>query len=101
LSALPRGQLKSSARPLGAATVSPLVSTREAVASAAGAARPLPTSSSGAVCMAVSGTTGPANGRCTGPSGLAFGAWGPESTGTGSATGMPRLAMLRWISRST
>ena len=51
--------------------------------------------------MAVSGTTGPANGRWTGPSGLAFGAWGPGSTGIGSATGMPRLAMLRWISRST
>src|SRR5262249_3657123 len=46
LSALPRGQLKSSARPLGAATVSPLVSARDTVASAAGAARPLPMSSS-------------------------------------------------------
>src|SRR5262249_32478685 len=36
LSALPRGQLKSSARPPGAATGSPLVSTRETVASTAG-----------------------------------------------------------------
>src|SRR5262249_29298753 len=71
LSALPRGQLKSSARPVGAATGSPLVSTRETVASTAGAARPPPTRSSGAVCMAVSGTTAPANGRCAGPAALA------------------------------
>src|SRR5262249_26916996 len=101
LSALPRGQLKSSARPPGAATGSPLGSPRGTVASTAGAARPPPTSSSGPLCMAVSGTTGPANGRCAGPPGLAFGACGPGSTGTGSATGMPRLVMLRWISRST
>src|SRR5262249_31747706 len=48
LRALPRGQLKSSARPPGAATGSPLVSTRETVASTAGAAaRSPPTSSSG------------------------------------------------------
>src|SRR5262249_58286453 len=47
LSALPRGQLKSSARPPGAATGSPLVITRETVASTAGAAaRPPPTRSS-------------------------------------------------------
>ena len=40
---------------------SPLVGTREALASVAdGLARPPPISSSGAACMAVSGTTGPA-----------------------------------------
>src|SRR2546421_653488 len=52
---VPRGQLKSSARPLGAAAASPLPTTREAVASPADPpARPPPIKSSGAVCIAVS-----------------------------------------------
>ena len=67
----PRGQLKSSARPLGAAIGSPLVSTRVAVVSTAGAARAAPISSSGAARTAVSGSTGPAEGRAAGPPGLA------------------------------
>ena len=59
VSALPRGQLKSSARPLGAAIGSPLIKTREAVASTAeGFARPPPPSNSSAVAFkAVSDTT--------------------------------------------
>ena len=81
---------------------SPLVGTREALASVAdGLARPPPISSSGAACMAVSGTTGPAAGRWAGAPGLALGPCGPASVGTGSATGMPRFVVVRWISRST
>ena len=56
----PRGQLKSSARPLRAATGSPLVRVRVTVASVAGATRPPPSNSSGATRVNVSGTTGPA-----------------------------------------
>jgi hypothetical protein len=99
----PRGQLKSSARPLGAAVASPLVSARVTVApvAAAGVAPAPPISSSGATRVSVSGTTGPAAGRCAAPPALAFGACEPEPTGTGSATGMPLLPTMRSISRST
>jgi hypothetical protein len=51
--------------------------------------------------MAVSGTTGPTAGRAAGAPGLALGACDPASAGAGSATGIARLAMWRWISRST
>jgi hypothetical protein len=102
LSAPPRGQLKSSARPLGAETGSPLVSTRVAIPSVVGVCRAWlpPSSSSAETLVAVSGTTGPATGRCkpspTPPPCLAFGAGcGPC---TGSATGTLRLARLRSIS---
>src|SRR5207253_2575063 len=40
-------------------------------------------------------------GRWAGAPGLALGACGPASVGTGNATDMPRLVMVRWISRST
>src|SRR5215475_2120885 len=51
---VPRGQLKSSARPLGAPAASPLPAAREAVVSPADPpARPPPIKSSGATCIAV------------------------------------------------
>jgi hypothetical protein len=102
--ALSRGQLKSSARPAGAAVGSPLMSARIANGSAGGGragGRAPPRSSSAAPpdVEAVSGTTGPIRGRAAGPPGLA-----PAGAGSmleGSATGMARLASLRSISRST
>ena len=100
LSAPPRGQLKSSARPLGAETGSPLVSAIPSVVGAGRAWLP-PSSSSVETLVAVSGTTGPATGRCKPPPPpcLAFRAGcGPC---TGSATGTLRLARLRSISRLT
>src|SRR5439155_27212896 len=99
----PRGQLKSSARPLGAVSAPPLVSARVTVApvAAAGAALAPPISSSGAKRVSVSGTTGPAAGRCAASPALALGACGPGPTGTGSATGTPLLPTMRSISRST
>jgi len=50
------------------------------------------------MCVSVSGTTGPAIGRCAGPVALAFGACGLEPAGTGSATGMLLLPTMRSIS---
>src|SRR5262249_6003824 len=81
--AMPRGQLKSSARPLGAGSGPPVVG---APVTAAGVAPP-PSRSSGAMRVSVSDTIGPAAGRCVGPSALAFGACGLAPTGAGSATG--------------
>jgi len=57
-----RGQMKSSARPVGAVIGAPLTSTRVAIGSA-GLGGPPPNSSSGVESAAFSGTTGPANGR--------------------------------------
>src|SRR5262249_31081094 len=71
----PRGQLKSSARPFGAGTGSPLVRTRVTVASTLEgrcAPRPPPTNSSVATLPAVSGTTRPATRPCGRAPRLAF-----------------------------
>ena len=83
LPSLPTGQAKSSARPGGAGTGSPLTNTRLAVASTCtGCALPPPSSSSEFPGVTVSGTTGPATGRTvdfvsgagpTGPTGRAIG----------------------------
>src|SRR5262249_56856996 len=93
----PRGQLKSSARPLGAVGASPLVSARVTVApvAAAGPAPTPPISSSGAKRVSVSGTTGPAAGRCTASPAVALVSCGPGPTGTGSATPMPLVPSVR------
>src|SRR5262249_6076672 len=73
LSALPRGQLKSSARPPGAATGSPLVITRETVAATAAAGgRPPAPGSAARPCLAARGRASPHTRRCAGPPGLAF-----------------------------
>src|SRR3954453_14373892 len=99
---LPRGQLKSSARPLGAGIASPLVSTRVATGSGppAGRAGPPPKSSFWPGVRTVNGTTGPTSGRCAGPPGRPPGATA-GSIAVGSATGVVLLAIVRWISRST
>src|SRR5262249_9091266 len=100
-----RGQLKSSARPLGAAIGSPLVSTRAATGSAEAAGRfvPAPISSFEPPVETVSGTTGPISGRWVDPGRPPRAAPGPGvgSGAVGNATGSARLAMVRWISRST
>jgi hypothetical protein len=84
---LPSGQTKSSARPGGAATGSPLTNTRFAMTSlCSGCALEAPSNSSEFVGVTVSGTTGPATGRT-----FDFASSGRGPTGpTGSATG-PRL----------
>src|SRR5262249_3758769 len=90
LDSLPRCKAKSSARPGGPATGSPLTRTRVAVASPCGEGLPAPPSNSSELPgVTVKGTTGPATGRAVGlPSGTA-GASGPE----GKATGVVRLFM--------
>src|SRR5208337_2642714 len=75
-----RGQLKSSARPLGAGTGSPRVRTRLTDASVAEGRlpwRPPPSNSSDPTLAAVRGTTGPTDGRWVGAPGFAFGACTP------------------------
>src|SRR5262249_53236804 len=101
----PRGQLKSSARPIGALIDSPLVSTRAAIVSgplAPAAVRPPPIRSSAGAAPAVSGTAGPTSGRAGGPFGLAPGgtAAGAGVDSTGNATGTACLPRKRLISRS-
>jgi hypothetical protein len=89
------GQLKLSARPLGAGTVSPRVNTRVATGSPPAVARagPVPSSSVGPPVDTVSGTTGPASGRPPGAGRVPVA--GAAASGAGSATGSARLMLLR------
>jgi hypothetical protein len=96
-----RGQEKSSARPVGALSGSPLVRTRTATGSVMAGCGALPPPSNWSLLLkeAVNGTTGPAAGR-EGPLGRdpAAGAVDGVSTagsGAGIAIGTPRLAILR------
>ena len=89
LPSLPR-QAKSSARPAGAGTGSPLTSTRVAMASPWAEPVPAPPSSSSEFPgVTVSGTTGPANGRTADLPSAGKGATGP----VGSDTCSERLLM--------
>src|SRR5262245_20400484 len=80
----PRGQLKSSARPLGAATASTALSPTVAPGLSPG---PPSSTCSEPTFAPVRGTTGPAIGR-TDPSGLPFlpGCSGPAATGRATGT---------------
>src|SRR6516164_767038 len=80
---MPRGQLKSSARPLGAATASPALSPTVAPGLSLG---PPSSTCSEPTFAPVRGTTGPAIGRTDSP-GSPFLPGCSGSTGTGSATG--------------
>ena len=87
--ALSRGHLKSSARPTGADTGSPLTSTLAAMASLCTGRLSLPPASSSLFPVeTVNGSTGPASGR-TADFASGSGPTGP----VGSATGNARLFM--------
>ena len=86
LPSLPGGQTKSSARPGGAGTGSPLTSTRLAVESLCkGWALLAPSSSSEFPGVTVSGTTGPATGRTADFASPGKGPTGPAGSATGRA----------------
>src|SRR5262249_49461063 len=96
---LPFGQAKLSARPGGAATVSPFATTLTAVAAPGMGLLPGPprnSSGSFGVAPPVSGTTGPVNGLSAGFAPDGAGSTNPE----GSATGT-RLLIFRLNSCST
>jgi hypothetical protein len=102
-----RGQEKSSARPVGALSGSPLTRTRAATGSVVAGCVALPPPSNWSLLIkeAVSGTTGPATGRegplGRGPVAGPVDGVGTAGSGAGIAIGTPRLAIFRWISRST
>ena len=94
-----RGQEKSSARPRGATTASPRLSTRVATGSACRSSGWLaaPKSSPAfSALVAFKGSTGPTTGR---PVTLSFA--GGSSSGPGHATGSTLLPNSRWRSCST
>ena len=95
-----RGQAKSSARPAGADSGSPLTRVRDANGSAATGRTPGPPSNwSVPTIEATSGTIGPASGRGGGAPGTALASVVAGSLG--SATGPVRAAISLVISRST
>src|SRR6266705_2522347 len=95
-----RGQTKSSARPAGGASGSPLTSVRAASASTAAGREPGPPSNwSVPTEDATSGRIGPASGRGAGWPGTALASGVAGSVG--SASGVERDASRRVISRST
>ena len=84
LALLPGGQVKSSARPAGASTASPLTSTCAERLSPcdAGVLAP-PASASALLGGTVKGTTGPVSGRAADLASPGTGASGPEGSATG------------------